>query len=432
MTEWPGPAPFATTPEAVADAVVHGIAAGSRRGLRPRGAALGLRGDAPAARGGLAADARLNRGAQARLSGAIRNNSFLRPTVSNWTTASASSPAPSDSSTVPSPQLPWTTRSPAASPSCSAPVVAGARRRRPVASNPPAGPGSPRPNTLRPGVPPSDADVAHQLGGDLVEEPAGDVGAAAPVEHAAPGVGEVEVPLGAGDAHVTQPPLLLELDRVPEGAEVGEDPVLHPDQEDGRELEALGDVHGHQRDLGPVALELVGVGHQRRRLEELGQGPVLGGHADQGVDVLHPAQRLDGPLGEELAPVAGALQHRGDQLPGAEAAGRHVDVRGRCGLVVGRGARGARASPFSSTRAGTAICGAEPVEPLGQVGQGGAGLARRPRPRRRGPGRRRRTRPGCPAHPASLATEVSPTPRLGTLTIRRQLTSSSGLTSTLR
>ena len=40
--------------------------------------------------------------------------------------------------------------------------------------------------------------------------------------------------------------------------------------------------------------------------------------------------------------------------------------------------------------------------------------------------------PWVPDHPASLATDVSPTPRLGTFTILRQLTSSSGFTSTFR
>ena len=43
MTEGMDPAPFSTTPEAVADAVVRGIESGAERRLRPAGAALGLR-----------------------------------------------------------------------------------------------------------------------------------------------------------------------------------------------------------------------------------------------------------------------------------------------------------------------------------------------------------------------------------------------------
>jgi hypothetical protein len=71
-----------------------------------------------------------------------------------------------------------------------------------------------------------------------------------------------------GDAHVGQPPLLLDLLRLADGAEVGEHALLQAEQEHDRELQALGGVQRHQRDLGVVLAELVGVGHQRDLLEE--------------------------------------------------------------------------------------------------------------------------------------------------------------------
>ena len=62
----------------------------------------------------------------------------------------------------------------------------------------------------------------------------------------APGVRQVQVPPGPGDAHVTEPTLLLELARLAQRPEVGEDPVFQPDQEHRRELEPLGSVQGHR------------------------------------------------------------------------------------------------------------------------------------------------------------------------------------------
>ena len=60
MTEGMTPAPFSTTPEAVADAVVGGIESGAGGGLRPTAAAMGVHGHAPAARVRLAPHAGLS------------------------------------------------------------------------------------------------------------------------------------------------------------------------------------------------------------------------------------------------------------------------------------------------------------------------------------------------------------------------------------
>src|SRR5690606_13487678 len=51
---------------------------------------------------------------------------------------------------------------------------------------------------------------AHQLGGDLVEEPARRVVLGGAEQGPLPGVGEVEALAGPGDAHVAEAPLLLE------------------------------------------------------------------------------------------------------------------------------------------------------------------------------------------------------------------------------
>src|SRR5690606_2066155 len=85
-------------------------------------------------------------------------------------------------------------------------------------------------------------DVVHELGRDLVEEPAGRVVLRAAEQRAAPGVGEVEPATGPGDADVREPALLLELVGLGERAEVREHPVLEPHHEDDGELEALGRV----------------------------------------------------------------------------------------------------------------------------------------------------------------------------------------------
>ena len=151
--------------------------------------------------------------------------------------------------------------------------------------------------------------------GDLLEEPAGRVVLGLPPQVPAPGVRQVEPFPGPGDPDVGQPPLLLHLGGLPERAQVGEDPVLHPDDEHHRVLETLGGVQGHQRHPGGVAVDLVGVGDQADLLEEGVEVVGLAGRPDQLLDVLDAAGRLDGVLGEQLLQVAGPLQD-GFQQPG--------------------------------------------------------------------------------------------------------------------
>ena len=88
--------------------------------------------------------------------------------------------------------------------------------------------------------------------------------------------GEREVAHRAGDADVREPPLLLHAALV-DRARVREHAVLHPDDEDDRELEALGVVERHQRHEALVVADAVGVGEQRDLLQELLDRAVLGG-----------------------------------------------------------------------------------------------------------------------------------------------------------
>ncbi len=112
------------------------------------------------------------------------------------------------------------------------------------------------------------AHVLDQVGGHLGDEPAGHGRLGAAPGRARPGVRNGEMPAGPGDPDVEEPALLLELARLGERAEVREDPLLQAHHEDRRILQALGRVQRHQRDPGAVAVELVGVRHQRHRLEE--------------------------------------------------------------------------------------------------------------------------------------------------------------------
>ena len=101
-------------------------------------------------------------------------------------------------------------------------------------------------------------------------------------------------------------------------------------------------------------------------LQELGQRAVLVGHADQLVHVLHPPEGLDGPFGQELAAVAGALDHGGDQLAGAEQRRRRPGSSAT-GVSGQRGGPGATASPLGVDQVGNGHVGAQFGQQVGQV-----------------------------------------------------------------
>ena len=174
-------------------------------------------------------------------------------------------------STVPSPSVACSTRSPAAkncsttsssSSSCSEAGEAAAaaapvdvvRTPRPVAprcrraaalaalprrlAQPPRAPAA---GGRRPTLP------LDEVGRDLVEEARREVVLRRAPEGARPRVHQVQPVHGARDAHVGQAPLLLHVLLV-ERALVREDALLHAGDEHHRELEALGVVQRHQRD----------------------------------------------------------------------------------------------------------------------------------------------------------------------------------------
>ena len=146
---------------------------------------------------------------------------------------------------------------------------------------------------------------------------------------AAAGVGEREVAHRAGDADVGEPALLLDAALV-DRARVREHAVLHADDEDDRELEALGVVQRHQRHEALVVARCC----PRRRAARSAAGtprasrprvrwrrtraPTL----HELLEVLDPALRLDRPLGLERLEVAGLVQHLLEQLADGRAAVR--------------------------------------------------------------------------------------------------------------
>ena len=160
--------------------------------------------------------------------------------------------------------------------------VAGLQRRD--ATIGPCGGGLPRRRVARPRRRPEALPLRFRR--KLIDEARGQVVIAAAVERPRGGVGQREQLHGAGHPHVGEAALLFDallLDRT----RVREDPLLHPDHEDGAELETLRVVERHQGDQTALVLDPVLVGDERDRLEELGQRralrllPVLAGDADE-------------------------------------------------------------------------------------------------------------------------------------------------------
>ena len=154
-----------------------------------------------------------------------------------------------------------------------------------------------------------------------------------------------------------------------------------------------------------VVRDLVGVRDERDALEEVGEDALgvalleLGGDGVQLGQVLHPGAVLRVVARAQLGEVAGAVEH------GAEDLGR------------------ARRSAASARR--SVIIAANADSPV---------IARVPRPgtsssRSSAAPNEMRSRS---AYDATIASDRSPSPRLGTLRMRRTLTSSSGLSSARR
>ena len=88
--------------------------------------------------------------------------------------------------------------------------------------------------------------LTHQLFRDFFQKPGGNGIIRAPVDSAGLRAGQVQNLLGAGDAHITQPPFLFHLFIVHEAAGMGEQSFFHPGQKHHRELQAFGRMKRHQ------------------------------------------------------------------------------------------------------------------------------------------------------------------------------------------
>ncbi len=99
-----------------------------------------------------------------------------------------------------------------------------------------------------------------------------------------------------------------------------EDPLLHPDHEDGPELEALRVVERHERDEAALVADRVLVGDERDVLEEAGERRLLGllavlaRDADELLEVLDAPARLDRPLRLERVERPRLLEHALEEL----------------------------------------------------------------------------------------------------------------------
>ena len=166
------------------------------------------------------------------------------------------------------------------------------------------------------------------------------------------GVDQVEPVLGARHAHVGKPPLLLQLALVLERAPMRQQALLHPDDEDDRELQPLGGV---ERDQGhPVGqlVELVLVADQRHLLQEAGEAlrrgdlVELGGVVAQLEDVGPALLAVIGPVLDGRL-QAGALERRVEDRRGRLGGGHGHQPAHEIGEA--RPAGRARAAPGSGS-----------------------------------------------------------------------------------
>ena len=116
----------------------------------------------------------------------------------------------------------------------------------------------------------------------------------------------------------------------------GKIPSSMPIMNDAAELEALRVVDRHQRHERAVTREPVLVGHERHLLQERGErrllplGPELACHADELLQVLDAASRLDRALRLVGLDRPGPVEHRLDELVDLELlGGRHERLHRR-------------------------------------------------------------------------------------------------------
>ena len=116
--------------------------------------------------------------------------------------------------------------------------------------------------------PPSRAEGAQQLPGDVIQEPRCRVRQRIARQITPESPGHIQHVPRARNADIRQPTLFLHLGGVVERADMRQHAFLHARHEHDRVLEPLSRVQGDQRDRIHPGLQLINVRHQRYVLEE--------------------------------------------------------------------------------------------------------------------------------------------------------------------
>ena len=125
----------------------------------------------------------------------------------------------------------------------------------------------------------------------------------------------MDLVLGAGDADIGQPPLLLQPGDAGfvQGALMREQPFLPTGQEDLLEFQPLGRMQGHQ--IGHVGAGLLGIlHHQADMLQEAVEVLELLHAGDQLFQIFQPARRIGRFVGLPHGGVSGFVEHGAGKL----------------------------------------------------------------------------------------------------------------------
>ena len=166
------------------------------------------------------------------------------------------------------------------------------------------------------------------------------------VDAAVGGVEDDAAPARAGDRDVGEAALLLEagIAALVERALRGEDAFLPAGEEDGVELEALGGVDGHDRDLVGLAVGVV-VHDQADMFEEGAERLIFLHRAGELGEILEPAGALGRAVGLEHRGVARFVEDEAGEL----GMGQLVELRAPAGEIADQIAE-RRGAPAGSAR----------------------------------------------------------------------------------
>ena len=155
---------------------------------------------------------------------------------------------------------------------------------------------------------------------DLSQKAGGHIPVGGAVKHTLAGVDQIELFPGAGNAHIGQSALLLQLLLAVHSLAAGEDTLLHTGDKHHREFQALGGVQGHQHHRVLIVVIGVNVGHQRHILQKVGQLKVLvlllifNEHGGKFLDIVQPILVLLRVVLLEIVRVLGLFQNLLEQV----------------------------------------------------------------------------------------------------------------------